>query len=119
MHAHPLVQTRKAFITSLSLLSFLPAVNPKPAYASYAMYAARQKEWNERTDNGSKPLTNDTGLVKDAQERYYDQSKAAYERDKKYYEKNRPRKCMGLTSAVTPLLENACVEIQEPVVSSR
>ena len=38
----------------------------QPAYASYAMYAARQAEWDQRTEYGTKPLTNDVELVKRA-----------------------------------------------------
>ena len=105
----------------VGLLPFMTAFFGKaePVHARYSTYTRREQEWNERTDNGKKPLTNREELVKAANEKYYDQTRIAQERDRKFYANTKPRKCIGQTSAVSPLMENACVEIQEPVVSQR
>ena len=42
-----------------------------------------------------------------------------YERNKAYYSKKPPKVCIGNTSSVTPLLENACVVFKEGVTSER
>ena len=39
---------------------------PRPSFASYALYAADAAEWDRRTDNGAKKLSSDTELVKKA-----------------------------------------------------
>lgn len=105
------VLSRRAAVTSGLLSGLALGAAQQPAFASYAIYAARQAEWNERTDYGRQPLKNDLLQVEVAKTQYYEQSKAAYERDKAYYSKKAPKKCIGNTAAVTPLLENACVII--------
>ena len=93
--------------------------NPRPSLASYALYQADRAEWDRRTDNGAKKLSSDLELVKQANERFADYDKMVYERNKAYYSKKPPKKCIGNTASVTPLLENACVVIQEGVTSQR
>ena len=73
----------------------------------------------ERTENGTKPLKTDQALKKAAEMKYQDQEYLLRSKEAAYYSKKKPKKCIGQPSAVSPLYENACVEIQEPVVSKR
>jgi hypothetical protein len=79
------------------------AATPRPASASYALYAASQQSYDDRKKTGFVPVaTNDRATLQSIQD---DLDKKRPERMKK---KVKAAYCAGNTASVTPFLENAC-----------
>ena len=69
--SHNPASSRKVFLKQSSfLIASLPILSglltPPPAQASYSTYMRSQAEWNERTENGKRPLTSQEELVEAA-----------------------------------------------------
>jgi len=107
--------SRRELLTG-GLLAAASLVVPRPAHASYALYQASYDSYNDRKATGFVPVaTNDIATLKDIQ-------KDIAKRRPGFSEK-RARKgtqyCAGQMSAVSPMMENICGNIDARIGISK